>query len=212
MRPSTRLRAVICTAAATALLAACRNDATSPPPPRPDDYGTSTLTSAGAVSVQRQGGIAVYADGGVYGRDAGFALVTATSVKDTAANMVAISRARSGVPSVGTYAFHDATTQYDASSDAFELFAVLAGDRGNRVVACGAAEGTVTVSSTAGGRLKGSYRARADCIDVVTGVQTGPTTISGTFEAVDATKITGRPWMSRPGEAARGARIARLRG
>ncbi len=201
-------RAVVA-ATAAALIAACGS--TTDPEERPGDYGRSSVRSTGAMAVSDEG-IAFYMNGATT-VSTGFTLAMGSLTADSSLeNFVAISRARTGVPAVGSYELRDVLGGEEVPADAFALLALLGSD-GGRQVGCIAHAGTVTVESVGSGRVRGRYRAQATCFDDGGDGEGEPAeaTIDGTFDAVDGERIARLPSGARLASRARAARLARAR-
>jgi hypothetical protein len=123
-------------------------------------------------------------------------------------DMVAIVRGKRGVPAVGTYQLHDASSDGDLADDDFVLISVLE-TTGGQSMLCFATGGTVTVQSTSGGRVKGNYNAQAGCLDPSNFERDVTVTLSGSFDAIEGSRVTV-PSSARLGATGAGVAGARF--
>lgn len=188
-------------AATAALVAACGGgDTLTGTSGDPAAQGTFSGSVAGGVS-RAITGVAFWAQSATgAGNAAAFqvAMGSLNAGKTAFQDMVAVSRATRDVPAAGTYPLFDATGEADPSADQFVLVAVMAGSGGQSLV-CAGTGGTLTVQSTSGGHVKGSYTAPARCVDAANPTAEVAVTLSGSFDAVGGTQI------SLPGGARVGA-------
>jgi hypothetical protein len=174
-RPARFLRpAVSAAAAAAALLAACADKATAPDPaPTPPAEDGSATPGTFQLSITRNfspwrsmRGAALFGEIATRTTRTGFgvALGSTTPNESGHTNVVLFSRDQRGAPGPGTYSLHDATSDAPAPADRFVLV-VSTKEPGGQEWTCLGTSGNLTVSSAAGGRLKGSYDGSVSCVD-----------------------------------------------
>lgn len=101
------------------------------------------------------------------------------------ADVVVITRGKRDLPAPGAYAFHDFGADEDAAPEAFSIYALVAQATGGTLV-CSGTQGTLTVQSASGNRVKASYSTKATCLDAAAPGREVAVTLTGTFDAVEA--------------------------
>ena len=169
--------------------------------------GKSTSSVSGSMSLGIEG-VAVYGSLSASAGLSAFQLAMGSlSLESAFQNVVVISRAKSDVPGAGTHAISDMMGAGEAPADAFTLTAVLRSGTGVSVpLVCAGTGGQFTVASVGGGRLKGTYNATAACYDPANPERTSTVTLSGSYDAVNGTKLVHLPGTAR---LATDARLAR---
>jgi hypothetical protein len=188
--------------ALAALLAACGGDTIAGVDVPSAQLGSFDGNASGAVSLGIKG-VALYGQLSAQAGQAGFQLAMGSLAADsTFANMVVLSREKRDVPGAGTYAIYDLEGDDAPPADAFSLVSVLQ-RTGSQQTVCVARSGTLTVSSAGGGRVKGSYTAQASCVATADPGRAAAATLSGSFEAVEGSKLVRLPGSARPADGAR---------
>ncbi len=164
------------------LAGACGRDRVSDPPPPP---GTFEGSASGGFT-HTATGVAVFsaaADGPL----AGFHVEMGTPVividrLYSRGLLVNVLRKRGTLPAAGTYPIDDYSDHGALPEDAFGLFAWYY-DLNGATWFCTSTAGTLTLSSTSGSRVRGSYRAAARCTNSSTSVRSTSVELQGTFDA-----------------------------
>ncbi len=180
-RPRRRLLRPLAGVVALHLAGACGGDGVTDPP----EPGTFEGSASGGFSHSATG-VAVFsavADGPLAGFDV--EMGTPVIVVDRPYSrglLVNVLRKRGTLPAAGTYPIHDYSEHAALPDDAFGLFAWYY-DLNGATWFCTSTAGTLTLSSTSGSRVSGSYRTAARCTTASTSA--GPTTVElqGTFDA-----------------------------
>lgn len=176
-------------AAAAALLAACGGGGDrglTGPGSGGEASSTFTGAVAGAASLTLAGDAAYAVGATSEGRGVLFSLAQdATASKPSVA--IALFRADAVRPGTGTHAFADFTGDEDeVPTDRFGMLAVINGP-GDVQHICMSESGTLTVTSSARGRVKGSYTVQARCHGTESEDGAGvPATFTGSFDAAGA--------------------------
>jgi len=205
-RPTARRSALACLAPAAlaALLAACGGGGDKVAGPRPGASGSYSGTVAGAIT-RSVTGVAFYGQG-VQDGESVFALGMGSIKADSSfKDAVLIAREKAGVPAPGTYTLHDAGSDAAQRPEEFGLVAMLDGANAEGLL-CFGTEGTLTVQSASGGRVKGTYAAKASCLDTSSMGEVA-VSLAGTFDAVENGRAVSRSRLTADGVrvASRGA-------
>jgi hypothetical protein len=177
-------------AAAAVLLAACGGGDGKgiTEPGRPAGVGNFSGNVAGGVT-RALAGVAFYGQINESGESA-FAIGMGSLKPDSSfKDAVIIMRENRSLPAPGTYKFHEVGGDADPTADEFVIMSFMEVVNGQPML-CFGTGGTLTVQSSSGGRVKGSYTAQAGCLgpsDLATEV---PVTLTGTFDATESSRLT----------------------
>ncbi len=188
--------------ALTALLTACGGgDGKVTGPGAGEVIGSFSGNVSGGLTRSLSGGFAVYGQSRAQ-EETGFALGMGTYKADKSTqDVIVVGRDKRDLPAAGTYTLHNPGSETEARPEDFVLMAVFEAGSATNPMVCIGTGGTLTIQSTSGSRMKGSYTAQADCVGNTE--QTTTVTLTGTFDAIEGTR------MNLPGSAS--ARIGELR-
>lgn len=187
MRPTARTAARLALATAATLLAACGGSDGPTGPNGNGQMGSHTGSVSGGVALNTSG-VALYGANPMgEGASLGFALAMGSlDASEEFKDLVLIGRVNGAAPTPGTYPLVTAEGDAEQGDDQFGLYAFLVSPQGHDLM-CSSAGGTLTVTAASGGRLKGTYTAPVNCIDLddLT-VEEFAATVQGSFDAVSA--------------------------